>query len=200
MSGRASLVITKEKWSDIGAGIFDHYQRHLGVAVVSESFSLEETNTLQVLRYERVFDGCQTYASLGYCRYGRERQEIVLVAEGSWSELPGLLARVLLTLGTHQQEIVEGFSFGGLDKLAPSFVKETKKGALFFTSPFLFPTEFQRLRVDNLDVKILMAIPIDADEHRYSVENGPAALELLFDQADIDPFDVRRLSVLTLIN
>lgn len=63
----------------------------------------------------------------------------------------------------------------------------------FLFSPFLWDIESQSF--ENVLVVWLQVVPISESERLYAVENGPEALDRLFDEYQIDVFNVYRKSV-----
>jgi len=66
---------------------------------------------------------------------------------------------------------------------------------VLFVSPFLWGEEPRTLELPGRTVAWLMAAPITEAERAYAAIHGSQALELLFEQQDIDLFDVARASV-----
>ncbi len=64
-----------------------------------------------------------------------------------------------------------------------------------FVPPFLWEGGLQTLRFDNKTVTWLLAVPISQDEFQYAETNGSDKLEGLFEQQQIDVFDIERVSV-----
>lgn len=66
---------------------------------------------------------------------------------------------------------------------------------LLFVAPFLW-SDFSHSVIDERDVHWLMAVPISDAEYQFSKENGVDILEDLFEEKQIDIFDMARPSVL----
>lgn len=66
---------------------------------------------------------------------------------------------------------------------------------LLFTSPFLWD-DFASEDFENITVAWLLAIPISDNEKLYADENGYDKLENLFEEKEIDVFDLERASIL----
>jgi len=66
---------------------------------------------------------------------------------------------------------------------------------IFFTTPFLWEN-LHDMVLDEMVVTWLMAIPISDNEFIYLKENGSEALEDLFEENNIDIFDITRKSLL----
>jgi antitoxin YqcF len=66
---------------------------------------------------------------------------------------------------------------------------------LLFVPPFLWDELVQTQEFPDKTVAWLLAVPISENEMRYASTNGPDALEELFEQEQIDAFDLERPSV-----
>ena len=66
---------------------------------------------------------------------------------------------------------------------------------ILFVSPFLWEHRPETLTLPDRKVAWLMAVPITEAERAYTAIHGSRALEEIFEQKDIDIFDVERPSV-----
>lgn len=66
---------------------------------------------------------------------------------------------------------------------------------IYFASPFLWPSLEKSILIDAKTVAWLLAVPVSRDETEFAVRFGPQALENLFEERDIDIFDLNRLPV-----
>ena len=67
---------------------------------------------------------------------------------------------------------------------------------VLFVSPFGWDKEFETLHFQTKKVAWLLAIPISEAERQYANVNGPEALEKLFEEKQINIYDLFRKSVL----
>jgi antitoxin YqcF len=65
---------------------------------------------------------------------------------------------------------------------------------LMFFPPFLWE-DLKTMEIDGLKVAWLMAIPISESEYQFAIENTTDKLAELFEENDIDYFDLNRKSV-----
>lgn len=178
---------------------YDHYERFLGKAANRESYRLDGTS-LQILRYDGVFDGCSVLCTVGFAHFSRRRDptihEEVVMAVDCESETAGrLLAMTLFYIGNCINAVPVLGSKGGIHELDGEFVKKYHKDAIYFTEPFPFPKEFADCRCTNLIGKIYLAVFIDAKEHEFLKTNGAGALEEMLEKGNADPFCLGRPSV-----
>ena len=67
---------------------------------------------------------------------------------------------------------------------------------MFFVQPFGWDKEFETLEFPTKKVSFLLAVPISDAEFRYRIDNGPEALQEIFDERQIDIYDLNRKSIL----
>ena len=65
---------------------------------------------------------------------------------------------------------------------------------LMFVPPFLWE-DLETLSLDSKTVAWLLAVPISDEEYQYAMDNGTDALEKLFEEEQIDLFNIDRESV-----
>lgn len=66
---------------------------------------------------------------------------------------------------------------------------------LFFVPPFLWETELETMTLESKTVAWLQAVPISEQERELVDSSSPDALETLFEEHEIDVFDLDRPSV-----
>jgi hypothetical protein len=80
----------------------------------------------------------------------------------------------------------------------PNYVRQyypsSKLPHLYLTAPFLWK-DLNTLDCGTKKVSWLLAMPIAEPEYSYLTEHGDVALERLFEQHEIDIFDLNRLAV-----
>lgn len=67
---------------------------------------------------------------------------------------------------------------------------------IFFTSPFIWGSDLKTIDFEATKVTWLLAVPISEQELQYYNQNGSDALESLFEDNEIDIFDLNRNSVI----
>ncbi|CAI8878801.1 suppressor of fused domain protein [Chryseobacterium sp. IT-36CA2] len=67
---------------------------------------------------------------------------------------------------------------------------------IMFISPFLWEDKLKPLKFETKIVHWLLGIPISDKELEYKIENGTSALEDIFQEKDIDIFDINRKSAI----
>jgi antitoxin YqcF len=76
------------------------------------------------------------------------------------------------------------------------YYTETDMKHIFFTSPYLWQDKLEGLELDYKKVHFLLMIPCSDAEVDYKLKHGDDALETLFEDNDIDIFDLNRKSLL----
>ncbi|MEO3926215.1 suppressor of fused domain protein [Micromonosporaceae bacterium B7E4] len=72
---------------------------------------------------------------------------------------------------------------------------DTRLPHFFLTDPYLWEREFGSMVVGGRTVAWLLAVPVSESEADYAEENGPEALEELFERHEIDITDLDRAPV-----
>lgn len=120
------------------------------------------------------------------------RTEIVGACESRRSAFPLALATAAFCVLKSGWAIAPGVIFP--EVLAVHDASKTMRHVLFLP-PFLWDGRLEPMDVDGRTMTWLQAIPIAELELRYAEANGVPALELLFERAQIDVFDLDRSSV-----
>lgn len=82
-----------------------------------------------------------------------------------------------------------------LEDIIGQYMEDTEMKHILLTDPFLW-SGCDSIIVDNMYVAWLMIVPISQSEYNYAVQNGSDALEELFEEYDIDIFNIYRNSIL----
>lgn len=180
----------------VGESYLNHYEKYLGDFVDVHQYGREDTNTIQFLEYRNVFEGCITYMTLGLSNYAdviQQNCEIALVVDDCYGLSVDLLANVLFYIIDQAMQFGAGVHIGGLQNVSNQFVKKTKKNAIYFTYPTIFPSEFAN--IDEIGGAIYMAFFISQEEYSFIEEQGAERFEDLLENCSCDVFDVKRKSM-----
>jgi antitoxin YqcF len=176
--------------------LFDHYEKFLGSPTGRWIFRANDNDsTLQVLRFDDVFEGCAVYASFGASKFIVELGEcveLVLVTDFDVEEMPKLLANLLFFAASSLKSLAIGSVIGGLSVIAGEVFDGR---AIYIGGAHGLPIEFERFAIEpDLDVKIKMAVFINNTERAYVDKFGVEAFEKLMAAQNIDPFCFERES------
>ncbi|TZF99409.1 suppressor of fused domain protein (plasmid) [Chryseobacterium panacisoli] len=81
-------------------------------------------------------------------------------------------------------------------RIVEMYFETSEMKHIMFISPFLWEDKLQPLKLDTKTVHWLLCIPISDEELEYKMENGTSALEDIFQEKDIDIFDINRKSAI----
>ncbi|RJG14921.1 suppressor of fused domain protein [Paenibacillus thiaminolyticus] len=180
---------------------YDHYSKFLGEPIDREVFkNNEEMPSIQILKYENIFEECLVYSTLGFSKYEEvvgDNVEVTLVVDGGFSSAGYILANALFYCIGNQMQIGRGIAIRGIESLDKSFVQKYNKNAVYFTEPFAFPEEYYHIptKSEDKDGKILLAFFISQSEYEYFVKYGTEKFEDLLEEKNVDPFHVSRESI-----
>ena len=143
--------------------------------------------------------GVTSYATVGLSKIAQhvgEKQVHVEILGACASDIDGfdnVISSCVFDSVRNKTNIVHGSHV--VDIISQYSLSNTMKH-IVFVSPFLFP-EFEKIRIDEIDIYWLMAIPISDDELEFLVMHGVDALEDEFERAQIDIYDIQRASCVT---
>lgn len=186
--------------TNYGELYYDHYNKFLGEPIDREVFkNNEEMPSIQVLKYENVFEECLVYNTLGFSKYEEivgGNVEISMVVDRAFNSTGYILANALFYCIGNQIEIGRGIAISGIESIDKAFVQKYDKSAVYFTEPFAFPDEYSNVRTKTKDKdgRMLLAFFISQYEYEYFVKHGTEKFEELLEERDVDPFNVRRAS------
>jgi len=81
-------------------------------------------------------------------------------------------------------------------RIVDMYYEESEMKHIMFVSPFLWQDKLKPLDLNTKTVHWLLCIPISDNELEYRMKNGASSLEDLFQEKDIDIFDINRKSVI----
>jgi hypothetical protein len=183
-----------------GQYYFDHYEKHLRNLTGQSVFRQDDQSpSIQVLWYDKVFSGCRVFATLGLSHYSNSLgkvAEILVSVDSGWTDIPYLVANVLFYIVQHQMKLGWGMGVSGLGTINPDFAKMYNKEALYITNPSAFPEVLSHVRCNGATGDILMGLFLSKSEYAYFEQHGADKLEELLDMKEVDPFSLERPSVI----
>lgn len=159
----------------------------------------EDPNWVDVMRTaESPQPGVTSYATLGMSRFdngGLEvdgkplRVELLAACQSEFTHIADGLASCALNVAKDKWQVTPGVVHPNvLDLYRPDIVLKH----LFLVTPFLWGDGPADRKFDELIVTWLMAIPISDSEIDHVARYGPERLESLFEERQIDVFDINR--------
>jgi hypothetical protein len=182
-----------------GECYFDHFARYFRDPVAREVFAQgPEEHTIQVLAYDKVFEGCRLFASLGLSHYAEDVgqvAEIFVPADDGWDVVPGLVANALFYMVQKEIHIGWGVAVGGLDKVDPVFTRRFGKQALYLTNAYGLPEGSGEVLCNGLRGSLYLGLFLADAEYRLFLDEGAKGLEKALESKQVDPYHVARASI-----
>jgi len=146
-------------------------------------------------------EGLSSYSTIGLSEYSIDmrdkrdkelRVEFIGVCESAAIEFPNIIATCAFNIINDNYSCKPGIVYPNIVK---QYYKNLEMEHIYFTIPFLWDN-LDDLEFDNFVVSWLLALPISNKEFDFLKANGRDALEDLFQENDIDIFNISRKSVL----
>ncbi|EEM01991.1 suppressor of fused domain protein [Bacillus pseudomycoides] len=170
--------------------------------VVSKYWDDNSISNIDILSTrDRPCEGVTSYSTIGLYMHsiGRSidekslRVEIVGASATTYNNYTNVLATCAFCVINSKMSIYPGQIF--LDVLKFYYPNSEMKH-MFFVPPFLWEDQLQTIDFPDKKVAWLLAVPISEKEYLFAQQNGSTKLEDLFEQNEIDIFDIERESVL----
>lgn len=184
--------------TNYGQLYYDHYIEILGEPIDREVFrNNAEMPSIQVLKYENVFEECLVYNTLGYSKYEEIvglNAEVSLVVDAGFNSAGYILANALFYSIANEFQMGRGIAISGIESIDKTFVQKYNKSAIYFTEPFAFPEKFKLIQTGNEDKdgRMLLAFFITQSEYEFFVKHGTEKFEDMLEEMDVDPFNIER--------
>ncbi len=179
-----------------GELILDHYEKFLGNFYDRDIFkSHTSAATVQFLKYQNIFEGCITYATMGVSNYASQIKnhcEIVMISDDSFEECEELFANAIFYIIDNKMEFGRGIFIEGIENISKKFFEKHEKNALYFTETYVFPEEFTNFAVNH---KMYMAFFISQEECNYIKKYGAEKFEECLEKFECDVLDINRASI-----
>ncbi|PEK56603.1 suppressor of fused domain protein [Bacillus pseudomycoides] len=173
-----------------------------GNPVVSKYWDDNSISNIDILSTgDKPCEGVTSYSTIGLYMHsiGRSidgkslRVEIVGASATTYNNYANVLATCAFCVINSKMPIYPGQIF--LDVLKFYYPNSEMKH-MFFVPPFLWEDQLQTIDFPDKKVAWLLAVPILEKEYLFAQQNGSNKLEDLFEQNEIDIFDIERESVL----
>lgn len=171
-------------------------------ANVKKYYDKNENKSVYIMTINDVLeDGINFYSTIGTSDYSLNkyveglplRVELMFTAEAVEAKVPNMLASCAFCIMNSNYKCYPGAIF---HNIISSYIKDTDMKHVMFVEPFFWDDKLKNLKFEEKIVTWLLAIPISEAECIYMEENGLDALEELFEDYDIDVFDLNRKSIL----
>ncbi|MDR6489240.1 hypothetical protein J2799_003779 [Chryseobacterium vietnamense] len=119
--------------------------------------------------------------------------ELLIGGYREFRMLPNILSTAGFYIANNGWECQPGSVFM---RIVEMYFETSEMKHIMFISPFLWNDKLKPLKLETKTVHWLLCIPISDEELEYKMENGTSALEDIFQEKDIDIFDINRKSAI----
>lgn len=135
------------------------------------------------------------YSTIGLSDYsvGDQKFELMITGYSSDDKVGNILSTSAFFCIKDNWKVNYGTVF---EKLVEMYYKDSAMKHIYFTTPYLWEDKLEGFEVQNEEIFFLLAIPISDAELDYLNNNGKEQLETLFEEKEIDIFDIQRDSVI----
>lgn len=119
--------------------------------------------------------------------------ELLIGGYREFRMLPNILSTAGFYITNNGWECQPGSVFM---RIVEMYFETSEMKHIMFISPFLWEDKLHPLKLETKTVHWLLCIPISDEELEYKMENGTSALEDIFQEKDIDIFDINRKSAI----
>lgn len=149
---------------------------------------------------DRPYDGVTSYSTIGLSGHSIDqtvdnlplRVEIVGACASGYECFPNILGSCAFNIINTKFTCYPGAIFQNVVKY---YIPDSPMKHILFTPPFLWEDKLTTINFDDKKVAWLLAVPISDKEFEYAKKYGTDALENLFEEHQIDIFDLKRKSV-----
>lgn len=167
--------------------VFKYYDDNHKSSV--DILSCEDKNFESILSYSTL--GLSDF-SIGYEGNGLPLR-VELVGASDFECFPNILATCAFNIINSKFECSFGTTFKNVIDM---YLPDSPMKHILFLSPFLWEDTLKTIKFKKKQVAWLMAIPISEEEKQFADNNGIEALEQLFEEHQINVFDLERTSVI----
>jgi antitoxin YqcF len=172
-----------------------------GKPSVSKYWDENNVSNVDILSsIDRPYEGVTSYSTIGLSDYSIGysidekplRVEIVGASATVFELFPNVLSTCAFNIINTKSPITHGEIFKGTVRM---YYPDSEMEHVLFTSPFLWE---KLISLNFIDKKVtwLLAVPISTKELLFAEREGTEALEDLFEEKDIDIFDISRNTVI----
>lgn len=160
----------------------------------------KEKKSIDILScMDRPYSGIASYATIGLSEYNigmiSDEKQMRLELVGACDEKEELFPNILSTTAF---EIMDRGNCGYgyiIPNVISQYINNCEMKHIYLTNPFLWEG-FNSVEYENTKIAWLLIVPISNQEREYAKAKGWEALETKFEEANIDIFDIKRLSVI----
>jgi hypothetical protein len=180
---------------EVAGCYFDHFERWFPDRLVGREIFRDGVfgGSLQVLLYDRVFEGCRVFTTIGMAHVALAPLcEWMVVTDREWDAIPRVLAACAFSA---MYEGWNGWGYGVRDigTSDAAFAARTGKQHLYLTLPHSLPEyDFHRVSCGGREARVFQAIFVTEGELRYLSDHGIDAFEARMEREELDLYDPSR--------
>lgn len=172
-----------------------------GTPQFSKYYDKNESSSVYIMTIKDVPDeGVNFYSTIGTSEYSiglkvnnlHLRVELMFAIDKKQEEVANILATSAFCIINSGFKCYPGVIF---NDVISSYIKDSDMKHVMFVQPFIWEDSFSELRINDKVIEWLLAVPISEKECRYADEYGSEALEELFEEHQIDIFNLFRKSI-----
>lgn len=172
-----------------------------GKPIVVQYWDDDKKHCIELLHCaDRPFTHITSYTTIGLADYtiGYSvddvplRIELIGVADARFIDFPNVLASCAFHVIHEQQSCAPGTVF---QNVVSMYFPDSAMAHVLFVPPFLWEGHLDTIHFPDKKVAWLLAVPISEQELQYATSHGMERLESVFEEAQIDIFDLYRKSV-----
>lgn len=172
-----------------------------GKPIVRAYWDDNKENYIDILACDdRPCDGVTAYSTIGLSEYSIDqiaddlplRIEMVGACASGFECFPNILGSCAFNIINTKYKCYPGAIFQNVVKY---YMPNSSMKHILFMPPFLWEEELTTLSFNDKKVAWLLAVPISDMELEYAIKHGIDALETLFEETQIDIFDLERKPV-----
>ncbi|AZA84947.1 hypothetical protein C1637_21955 [Chryseobacterium lactis] len=119
--------------------------------------------------------------------------ELLITGYKEFDLLPNILSTAGFYITKKRWDCQPGSVFM---RIVDMYYEDSEMKHIMFVSPFLWEDKLEPLHLETKTVHWLLGTPISDKELEFRMKNGASALEDIFQEKDIDIFDINRKSVI----
>lgn len=135
------------------------------------------------------------YSTIGLSDYsiGDEKYELMIAGYSANDKTGNILSTSAFFCIKDNWKVSPGTVF---ETLVEMYYKDSEMKHIYFSNPYLWEDKLEDFEVQNEKISFLLAVAISDAELEFRKNNSSEALEALFQEKEIDIFDMNRKSIL----
>jgi len=140
-------------------------------------------------------DKIKFYSTIGLSDYflNERKYEILFTGYSNFEEIGNILSSCAFFIINENWKITHGTVF---ETLVSMYYKDIDMKHVYFTTPYIWEDKLEDFEIQGDKIFFLLGIPISDAELSFKNLNGIDALENLFQEHNIDIFDINRKSII----